>query len=331
MVREGGDHPAEMRSPATLRPLPDLDPVFSAHDVSVLPVTPNTIRAYDRCPASRVDERITAHYHASAALYKRWSPEGHLYFGYWRWPLNPFRRKALLEELVLRTVAALQPHAGQHLVDLGCGYGTAARLVAKRHGCKVTGITAVEEQMIEGAAAAAAHGLSHLARMRCGDFRRTGFPSGTLDGAYAIESFDYGAGADKEDVLAEAARILKPGGRFAMAGGFLLKPPTGRRAALVRATNEGWAIDCLAQRAPFLAALERVGFQDITVRDISWRLGPSAIHGPLLIARLWLERLLRGTRLRPLERAHLRSCWSGILLGTQFDLFRYLIVSARKA
>ena len=46
----------------------------------------------------RADPRVLAHFQASAALYKLWSREGHLHFGYWRWPMSPLDRAAMLEE-----------------------------------------------------------------------------------------------------------------------------------------------------------------------------------------------------------------------------------------
>lgn len=314
--------------------LPEPAPVFAGNAAPLFPDAPETWKAHlaeAHGDVEEIDPKISAHYHASAKLYKHWSPEGHLHFGYWRWPLNPFARKRLLEELVYQVADRLDPAAGMRLADLGCGYGTAARLVAQRYGCTVDAITAVEEQALEGTTAALVQGVADRVTMHHRDFRHTRLAADSLDGVYALESMDYGTGTAKEDVLAEAARILKPGARFAMAGGFLLNEPTGVRARMVRTTNEGWAIPCLAQRDAFVAAMERVGFTRIEVRDISWRMGPCALHGPLLM--LWLEakRLLTGGKLTVLERAHLRSCMLGIALGTQRDLFRYLMITAVKA
>jgi len=278
----------------------------------------------------RTDPGVQAHFHASADLYRRWSPEGHLHFGYWRWPMSPFRRRAMLEEMVELVVGELHAAEGDRLADMGCGYGAAARLVAREHGACVEAVTIVEEQAIEGQIAALAAGLDHLVRMRHDDFTRTGLADRSIDGVYALESLCYGTGAAKADAIAQIARIIKPGGRLALVDGFLLKRPSGIRKRMVRTVEQGWALPCFPQRDAFIDALDAHGFTDIRVRDLSWNVALCAAHGPLMMVQGWMERRLKGTRLNALEQAHLKSCLLGIVLGTQRDLFRYLMITARK-
>src|SRR6478736_8557569 len=123
--------------------------------------------------AQSFDPKVTAHFRASADLYKLWSPEGHLHFGYWHWPMNPFRRKPMLEALVHLVVRELDPKPRKCFADLGCGYGSAARLVATAYNTFVEAFTVVEEQMQEGTTAALADGTSDRVTMKLGDFRDT--------------------------------------------------------------------------------------------------------------------------------------------------------------
>ena len=41
--------------------------------------------------------------------------------------------------------AALQPQAGEKIVDIGCGIGGPARWIARRHNCSLTGVDLTQE------------------------------------------------------------------------------------------------------------------------------------------------------------------------------------------
>jgi tocopherol O-methyltransferase len=276
------------------------------------------------------DPKVTAHFHASAELYKLWSPEGHLHFGYWKWPMAPIARRPMLEELVFQVVDRLKLPANAHVADLGCGYGAAARLVAGQRDVRVDAFSVVREQVHEGCIAGLVDGTYDRVRMHLRDFRDTGLPDASLDGAYALESLCYGTGHGKADVLQEIARVLKPDARIALTDGFLVKQPRGWRKKLVDTVATGWAVQQFPKLNSFTKALERAGFTDIRVEDISWRMGVCALHGLPLLAWTLLRQWWSGEPMLPLERAHLRSCGLGIFLGTQRDLFRYCLITARK-
>lgn len=305
---------------------PDLVPVFSAEDVSLLPEM-SDIQHDEGAPLPEV----RAHFMASAALYKRWSPEGHLHFGHWQRGISLLDRRAMLEAMVRQVANALGLRRGERVGDLGCGYGAAARLIAKEREIRAVAISVVQEQVDEGRTINSSEAMAGQVCMLQGDFRHTPLGDGSLDAAYFLESICYAEGAAKADALSEAARILKPGGRIAVADGYLLKEAKGLRGLMVRTVEKGWALPCFPQRLDFIEALESNGFTDVRVQDLSWNVAPCAVHGPLLMVRCWLDRLRGGTKLDALERAHLRSCLLGILLGTQRDLFRYLLISATKA
>ncbi len=274
------------------------------------------------------DPKVIAHFHASARLYRSWSQEGHLHFGYWRWPLAPWDRKAMLDELVHQVVKPLGLMVGARFADLGCGYGASARLVARTYQLHVDAFTILPEQVRDGKAEAHRTGCDDLVTMHLRDMRSTGLPDASLDGAYALESWCYGQGRGKEDMIQEAARILKSGGRLSLVDGFIMKEPGTFRGRLLKTVEEGWAVPCFPRLKAFTTALERQGFRDIQVEDLSLRIAICAIHGPLLLLATLIEQKRSGRKLDHLERAHLRSCMLGILMGTQYDLFRYLKITA---
>lgn len=102
--------------------------------------------------------------------------------------------------------------------DLGCGYGASARLVAGTYATSVDAFTVVEQQVLEGQREADRERVDVTMHLR--DFQHTGLPAASMDSVYALESLSYGSGRGKDDVLAEAARALRPGGPHRRGGRF---------------------------------------------------------------------------------------------------------------
>lgn len=96
---------------------------------------------------------------------------------------------------------------GITILEVGCGGGTALRLAAER-GATVTAIEAapafveIAQSRVVGA------------DVRLGDLQFLPFDAETFDVVMGFNSFQYAA--DVDAALAEARRVLKPGGRIAM-------------------------------------------------------------------------------------------------------------------
>jgi demethylmenaquinone methyltransferase / 2-methoxy-6-polyprenyl-1,4-benzoquinol methylase len=102
------------------------------------------------------------------------------------------------------TVAALALPAGALVLDLACGTGDLSRLAA-RQGYRVIGAD------LSAGMLASNHAGSPLVHADCS---RLPFPDATFDGlvcGYALRNF-----TDLGDALAEAARVMRPGGRLAV-------------------------------------------------------------------------------------------------------------------
>jgi ubiquinone/menaquinone biosynthesis C-methylase UbiE len=97
-------------------------------------------------------------------------------------------------------------------LDVGCGVGGAMLDLATSHGIDLTGITMGANEVEACNAAARALGVSGRCRAVQGDAQALPFADESFDGGYALYSFKYLARLDR--VLAEVARVLRPGGRF---------------------------------------------------------------------------------------------------------------------
>lgn len=63
------------------------------------------------------------------------------------------------------------PAAGDHVLEVGCGWGSFAMRAAQRTGCRVTGITVSKEQLAEATARVKAAGLADRVTLLFCDYR----------------------------------------------------------------------------------------------------------------------------------------------------------------
>src|SRR6185503_17615814 len=105
--------------------------------------------------------------------------------------------------------------------DMGCGLGATARsMAATLPLARVRGFTIVPWQVVTGNRLSAEADVGSRVELVLSDFTATPEPAASFDAAYAIESGCYATGPDKADLVAEMARLVKPGGRIAFSDGF---------------------------------------------------------------------------------------------------------------
>lgn len=99
---------------------------------------------------------------------------------------------------------------GDHILEIGCGWGGFAEYAAKERGLRVTGLTISEEQFKFAVDRIEKAGLSELVDFKLQDYRDE---TGTYDGIASIEMFE-AVGEKYWPVYFENVRNrLKPGGR----------------------------------------------------------------------------------------------------------------------
>lgn len=166
-------------------------------------------------------------------------------------------RKATLD-----IAAALGLDAASHVLDIGSGLGGPARTVAEAHGCRVTGIDLTQAFCDAATAMSGWVGLADRVAFRQGDATALPFDDAAFDAAMTIHvAMNIPA---KDRMYAEARRVLKPGGRFAVydvlqgEGGPVLFPVPWAREP---------SISHLATPAEMEALLTAAGFEILSADD----------------------------------------------------------------
>lgn len=113
-----------------------------------------------------------------------------------------------------RIAATAGLSAEQNVLEVGCGYGAVARHLAKTVGCQVVATNISKRELAEARRLTNEAGLDDRVQFLYGDFHGLDFEPETFDVYWCQESFLHAA--DKAQVLQEAYRVLKPGGRLVL-------------------------------------------------------------------------------------------------------------------
>jgi len=186
---------------------------------------------------------------------------------------------AELAELGLTTGASLgcgnptalaQLHPGEIVLDLGSGAGLDVLLSARRVAPDghAYGIDMTDEMLALANANKTKAGVRNATFLK-GTIEAVPLPDASTD--VVISNCVINLAADKSAVLREAFRVLKPGGRLAVADMVELEP----LPAAVKGALDAWA-GCVAGTIPvpaYRSALDAAGFVDLDV-EITRAFGP---------------------------------------------------------
>jgi SAM-dependent methyltransferase len=162
--------------------------------------------------------------------------------------------------------ALLQLEPGQTVLDLGSGGGIDVLLSAKRVGPdgKAYGVDMTDEMLALARENQRKAGATNVEFLK-GAIEAIPLPDQTVD--VVISNCVINLSADKDAVLREAFRVLKPGGRFAVSDVVV----RGAVPADVRRSTELW-VGCIAgalEESEYASKLRAAGFEDVEVEP--WR------------------------------------------------------------
>ncbi len=169
--------------------------------------------------------------------------------------------EAMLASLGCGNPTALaQLHPGETVLDLGSGGGIDVLLSARRVGPtgKAYGLDMTDEMLALANENKRKSGLTNVEFLK-GEIEHIPLPDNSVD--VIISNCVINLSADKDRVLAEAFRVLKPGGRFAVSDVVTRGdvPPEVRKSVLA------W-VGCIAgalEQDDYRAKLQAVGFDHI--------------------------------------------------------------------
>ena len=161
-------------------------------------------------------------------------------------------------------VAVADLHAGETVLDLGSGGGIDVLLSARRVGPqgKAYGLDMTDEMLELARATAAKAGVSNVEFLK-GEMEAIPLPDGTVD--VIISNCVVNLSPDKDAVLREAFRVLKRGGRIAIADIVTRQD----LPAAVKESMAAWT-GCIAgalAQDDYKAKLATAGFEDVAIES----------------------------------------------------------------
>jgi arsenite methyltransferase len=158
--------------------------------------------------------------------------------------------------------ALAELHAGEVVLDLGSGGGIDVLLSAKRVGPtgKAYGLDMTDEMLALARENQRKAGVANVEFLK-GEIEHIPLPDASVD--VVISNCVINLSADKDRVLAEAFRVLKPGGRFAVSDVVV----RGEVPPAIRRNVELW-IGCVAgalEEQEYRDKLAKAGFESIGV------------------------------------------------------------------
>jgi cyclopropane fatty-acyl-phospholipid synthase-like methyltransferase len=215
----------------------------------------------DRTPTT---VEVGQYYDTLGAFYQiLWGDSIH--FGYWPDPtdanVSMAQAQALFTELLINELGV---QAGQKVLDVGCGTGQPGVQLAQTAGALVTGITVSQTQVAAAQQRSAAAGTADSARFELVNAMELPYADASFDAAWAFESIFHMP--SRAQVFREMARVVRPGGRVAVADFVTLRPMT---QAEIDIAYPAFAVSEIGSLEGYIDDLKAAGFTNVTCRDVT--------------------------------------------------------------
>jgi cyclopropane-fatty-acyl-phospholipid synthase len=158
--------------------------------------------------ATRARKNVAHHYDIGNDLYRLFLDDDLQYScAYFTDPANSLEQAQLDKKAHIAAKLALEP--GQHVLDIGCGWGGTALYLNRVARVRVTGVTLSEQQLKVARERAAAAGVADQVRFELIDYRQV---EGPFDRIVSIGMFEHVGAGHYDEFFAKCRQLLTPEG-----------------------------------------------------------------------------------------------------------------------
>lgn len=163
-------------------------------------------------PTQKLADRIVGYWDRGTRSYEFFLGD-HIHFGYVEEGATPSHDEAT-DRLIERLVEFGGLERGARVLDVGCGLGGTAFLLAQRYDARVTGANLSTRQVARAREKAEELGVTAVDFQIADAHALEPFEDGSFDTVWCVESAEQYH--DKQRFLAQAHRVLRPGGKLVM-------------------------------------------------------------------------------------------------------------------
>jgi len=157
---------------------------------------------------------------------------------------------------------------GAKVIDIGSGYGGAARYLARETGAHITCLNVSEKENARNRRMTAEQGLEGKIEIVQGVFEDIPFPDNSFDVVWSQEAILHSG--DRKRVLKEVARVLKPGGDFIFTDP--MQATTSDDTSEYQPIYDRIHLSDMESIEFYKTTLEELGFETVEIEDLTHQL-----------------------------------------------------------
>lgn len=276
---------------------------------------------------------IIDYYTEAGPDYEYWSKNFNMHFGYASEKWDCLSREKMLQRMNEFVLNSLNLTPGDNVLDLGCGLAATIRYGGERYPkVNFKGVTITPWQIKQSKFLIAQSKLNNVSVI-LGDYSNLPIKSNSFDATYGLESICHAEDSNKSKPLKEAYRVLRYGGRFTMVDGFLKKQESKLSPLfkkMYRLVCDNWALPGFPNINKVVLEMKNIGFREIEVDEISWKIAPSAVHSPFLSLLFFVKSLFKKDKLKQQSWNNLKACFTIFFLGLFRKTIGYYKITAKK-